>query len=79
MRNSPTGWKPDDLIYVYKSYGFEVRAAGSGHYVASHAEYRELRATFPMTGDLLPVYVRRAIKQVDTIEAARREHNDKPS
>jgi hypothetical protein len=66
MRNSASNWKLRDIVYLYTSFGFTIRS-GHDHDVAVHPKYRTLRATIPRTGELLKVYVRTAVKNIDKL------------
>jgi hypothetical protein len=66
-RSTTAGWRTNDLLDLYESYGFEFRE-GRGHIIASHPEYKELRATISRSsGELANGYARHAVKTIEKL------------
>lgn len=68
MRRTKAGWKPKDLIKLYKAYGFEIKQGGK-HDIVKHPEYPnalKLRDTIPRGNNDLPTgYASDAVKKID--------------
>jgi hypothetical protein len=75
MRMSASNWKLRDIVYLYASFGFTIRN-GHDHDVVVHPKYKTLRATIPRTGELLKVYVRTAVKNVDRLRVLQKGTED---
>jgi|GEM_PF-2600531 len=61
--NSTAGWRTNDLVELYKCFGFEFREGRD--IVATHPEYKELRASISRSsGGLANGYVRHAVKTI---------------
>ncbi len=67
MRKSKSGWTSNDLIRLYRGFGFDIRN-GSRHYVITHSVYPSLRATLPRRLKDSTPYVSEAIKMIDKME-----------
>ena len=67
MRNSPNGWKQNDIERVYLGYGFDIWS-GKNHDNARHPVYRQLRAQWPRHGKVAKVYVYQLIELIDQLE-----------
>jgi predicted RNA binding protein YcfA (HicA-like mRNA interferase family) len=66
-RRSKAGWMPDDLLRLYKGFGFIIRPAGGSHKNVSHPKFRHLRAIVPVhPKELSKKYVSDAVKNIDT-------------
>lgn len=66
MRESLSGWKPQDLDRLYRYYGFNVKEGGK-HRRYSHPKYPRLIATVKRGNKLDKAYIRDAIKLVDRL------------
>ncbi len=67
MRKSKSGWTSNDLIRLYRGFGFDIRS-GSRHYVITHSAYPSLRATLSRRLKDSTPYVSEAIKMIDKME-----------
>ena len=65
-RRSKAGWMPDDLLMLYKGFGFKIRPAGGSHKNVSHPKFPHLRAIVPVhPKELGKKYVADAVKNID--------------
>ncbi len=64
MRKSKSGWTSQDLLRLYRGFGFDIRN-GSRHDVITHSAYPSLRATLPRRLKDSTPYVSEAIKMID--------------
>ncbi len=67
MRKSKSGWKSQDLIRLYRGFGFDIRK-GSRHDVITHPAFPSLRGTLPRGLKDSTPYVSEAIKMIDNME-----------
>lgn len=78
-RQTKAGWSSDDLIKLYKGFGFEVRQARGSHVVISHPEYEGLTALVAVHAkEIGKAYVAKAIKNIDQaleLDALNEEEN----
>lgn len=65
---APGGWNRDDLIELYKEFGFYIEI-GSKHDLAKHAKLLDgKKATITRSsGDLHPDYVRTAVDLIEKV------------
>jgi predicted RNA binding protein YcfA (HicA-like mRNA interferase family) len=79
-RQTKAGWSSDDLIKLYKGFGFEIRQAQGSHVVISHPKYEGLTALIAVHAkELSKAYVVKAVKNIDhalELEAAEQEENE---
>lgn len=62
-RSTTAGWRTDDLVKLYESFGFECREGRD--IVAVHPDFKELRASISRSsGELANGYVRHAVKTI---------------
>lgn len=65
MRQSPFGWRRQDIRRVYRGAGFE-ETEGEKHTLFRHPRHRALRATVSRASGSLPSgYARKAVELVD--------------
>lgn len=67
MRKSKSGWTSQDLLRLFRGFGFDVRN-GSSHDVITHSDYPSLRQTLPRRLKDSTPYVSQAIKMIDNME-----------
>ena len=67
MRKSKSGWTSQDLLRLFRGFGFDVRN-GSSHDVITHTAYPSLRLTLPRRLKDSTPYVSKAIKMIDNME-----------
>jgi len=66
-QSTTAGWSSSDLVQLYKSHGFEIRE-GKGHIIATHPDFKELRATISRSsGELANGYIRTAVKLIEKL------------
>ena len=70
MRRSKSGWRSQDLIRLYRGFGFDIRN-GRGHDVITHSAYPTLRQTLPRRLKDSTPYVIEAIKMIDNIDESK--------
>ena len=64
-KSTTAGWRTEDLVKLYESFGFEFREGRD--LVAVHPVYKELRASISRSsGELANGYVRQAVKRNTT-------------
>lgn len=62
-RQSKAGWMPDDLLMLYKGFGFMIRDASESHKLVSHPRFPAIRAIVPVhPKELGKKYVADAVK-----------------
>jgi len=66
MRESRSGWKPNDLDRLYRYFGFNVREGGK-HRVYWHPEFPQLIATVKRGNKLDKAYIRDAVELIDRL------------
>lgn len=66
MRNNPRGWRIADLETVAKHNGLTVRQARGSHVAFDHPSLMR-PLIIPAHRPILPVYVRRLVKIIDTL------------
>ncbi len=65
-RSTTAGWRTNDLVKLYESFGFEFREGRD--IVAVHPEFKELRASISRSsGELANGYVRHAVKTIERL------------
>lgn len=65
-RSTTAGWRTNDLVELYASFGFEFREGGD--IIAVHPEFKELRASISRSsGELANGYVRHAVKTIERL------------
>ena len=67
MRKSKSGWTSQDLLRLYRGFGFDIRN-GRRHEVITHSADSSLRQTLPRRLKDSTPYVSEAIKMIDNIE-----------
>ena len=67
MRKSKSGWTSQDLVRLYRGFGFEIRN-GRRHDVVSHPDHPSLRQTLPRRLKGSTPYVSEAIKMIDNMK-----------
>lgn len=68
MRNSPQGWRINDLKKVLDGYGFvEGHSNGGSHVTFSHPKLEKIN-TIPVHKPIKAVYVKQLIEQIDYLE-----------
>jgi len=78
IRSNPKAVSFKELVNLLQSYGFEVKNySGGSHYSVSHPDYSVIDAMEPNSipmhkPHVLPVYVKRAVKWIDSAELARK-------
>lgn len=65
-KRRPNGWRRQEIDRLYYGFGFIIRS-GSSHDIVSHPDNSYLRETLPRSNDVKPVYVRRAVRLIDTL------------
>lgn len=75
MRSSQSGWSLDDLLKLYKGFGFNLRH-GNKHDILSHPDFPSLRATVPRHTKVYKIYVLEAVKLIDRFLRLQRERDD---
>lgn len=70
MRRNPLAdWRIEDIILVCREHGLkcEPPRGGGSHYKVAHDRVREI-VTIPYKRPIKPVYIRKLVKLVDTLE-----------
>jgi hypothetical protein len=67
MRNSKYGWRYNDIVSLYRSFGFEQREGGN-HTVFFHPVHRRLMATVARHRNLPVGYVQKAISLIEALK-----------
>jgi len=65
MRNSPTGWRIEDLTTVADRFKIEYRQPGTSHVTFRHISGAKL--TVPARKPIKPVYVRKFLALIDEV------------
>ena len=68
MKQSKYGWRYNDIVTLYRGYGFEQREGGN-HTVFFHPIHRHLIATVARHRSLAVGYVQKAISLIETLKA----------
>ena len=74
MRANPRGdWKISDVEAVCRAHGIKCASprGGGSHYKISHPALHDI-LTIPSRRALKPVYVRKPVRLIDSVEAATR-------
>ena len=77
-RSNPKAVSFKELVSLLQSFGFEVKNySGGSHYSVSHPDYSVIDAMEPNSipmhkPHVLPVYVKRAVKWIDSVELAKK-------
>ena len=80
MRNSKYGWRYNDIVSLYRGFGFEQREGGN-HTIFFHPVHRHLIATVARHRSLAVGYVQKAVSLIDalkSLEAAKEKEQEKP-
>lgn len=64
-KTTQNGWSRQEIDRLYIGFGFIIRH-GRSHDIVSHPNNPNLRETLPRHRDVKPVYVRRAIKLINS-------------
>ncbi len=64
MRNTSASWKREDIVTLYKGFGFQVISGGK-HDKITHPDFPQLITFLPRHTKLARIYV---IKAVDLVE-----------
>ncbi len=65
-RRNKAGWSSDDLLMLYKGFGFNIRDAAGSHKFVSHPKHAGLTAVVPEHAkELGKKYVSHAVKNID--------------
>ena len=67
MRNNPRDWRIEDVSVVAGHYRFQIRNPRGSHVVLFHAVCEEI-LSIPAHRPIKPVYIRRLIGMIDSIE-----------
>jgi hypothetical protein len=72
MRESPSGWRIEDLLTVAKEKGLDWRRPGSGgsHVIFSASGVREI-VTVPAKRPIKPIYVKHFIALIDAAKGVK--------
>jgi len=73
-RNSPKGWRFEEVRRLLEQWGFEVRPVKGSHFVAHHPETSIRPSLVNHRGDLSPGYVRMAVKAIEEVIAGSGGH-----
>ena len=65
MRNSPTGWRIEDLKTVAARFKIEYRQPGTSHVTFRHPSGTKL--TIPARRPIKPVYVKKFLELIDEV------------
>ncbi len=65
-KKTQSGWKRQELDRLYTGFGFIIRH-GRSHDIVYHPDYPNLRETLPRHKNVKPVYVRQAVKLINTL------------
>ena len=68
MKQSKYGWRYNDIVTLYRGFGFEQREGGN-HTVFFHPVHRHLIATVARHRSLAVGYVQKAISLIETLAA----------
>jgi hypothetical protein len=75
LKTNPKDVSFEELVSALRSYGFEVENySGGSHYTVSHPIHQVMDSREPNSipkrkPHILPVYVRRAIRWIESVEA----------
>lgn len=67
MKQSKYGWRYNDIVTVYRGFGFEQREGGN-HTVFFHPLHRHLIATVARHRSLAVGYVQKAITLIEALK-----------
>jgi hypothetical protein len=67
MKQSKYGWRYNDIVTVYRGFGFELREGGS-HTILFHPVHRHLIATVARHRSLAVGYVQKAISLIEALK-----------
>lgn len=71
-KNSPYDWKVEELIALYRGFGFSIESGGK-HMAVYHEEFAGLRTTFPYGRKTLKAhYVRTAVRLIRELRERRK-------
>lgn len=75
-KNSSAGWRREELVNLYKLFGFEIRTGGYD-LNAIHPVYKDLRGSISnSSGELANGYVRHAVKMIERLFEYQGEENE---
>lgn len=66
MRNSSASWKREDIVLLYKGFGFQVTSGGK-HDKIAHPDFPQLVTFLPRHTKLARIYVVTAVNLVDKL------------
>ncbi|HEX8257636.1 MAG TPA: type II toxin-antitoxin system HicA family toxin [Allosphingosinicella sp.] len=73
MRANPRDWRIEDVGTLCGAFGLDFdRPPGGSHYGVSDPT-QEMHVTIPFARPIKPVYIRRLVKYVDAVLAARED------
>ena len=68
MQKSTANWKPHEVRALYRGCGFVERQGRGSHLIVTHPNYKSLRATIPIHGEVPRYVVSQAIENIDTLQ-----------
>lgn len=73
MRANPRDWRIEDVKTLCAAFALDLDSPpGGSHYGIKHSSQRN-RLTVPFRRPIKPVYVRKLVRYVDAVRAAREE------
>lgn len=67
MKQSKYGWRYNDIVTLYRGFGFEQREGGN-HSIFFHPVHRHLMATVARHRSLAVGYVQKAISLIEALK-----------
>jgi len=65
-KNTQSNWTRQEIDRLYRGFGFIIRH-GRNHDIVSHSDYSDLRETLPRHRKVKPVYVKQAVRLINTL------------
>jgi hypothetical protein len=74
MRSSANNWRRDDIVTLYKGFGFII-THGHSHDIVKHPEYPDLRTTLPRHRSIAKYFVKTAVDLCEKVKSKKGESN----